>query len=124
MKTLKIAALAAIALAVLSLTGCVTNFTAKNGKLAYAEIKGREAGTIDASARAMYIIHPQLISLKAPNESLETIIDPALAEKKANAVKGVTVSYHMDILAFIVNGITAGILGIPNVQVTGTAVIQ
>lgn len=109
-------------LIVVGATGCATNFTASNGKLSYGDISGSEAGEFSGSEKAMYILHPQLISIKAPNEELETIIDPALKEIGASEATNLTISYKMDFVAFLVQYITGGLLGMPSVVVTGMGV--
>ena len=115
----KIAIVLFVALTILMVSGCATNFTTSNGMLSYGEVKGSEVGEVAGEARMMYLIHPSLISFSAPNEELETIIEPAMAEVGATAVTNVTVTQEMDILAFLASSIG---LGYPNVKVTGTGV--
>ena len=85
----KIAIVLFVALTILMVSGCATNFTTSNGMLSYGEVKGSEVGEVAGEARMMYLIHPSLISFSAPNEELETIIEPAMAEVGATAVKDV-----------------------------------
>ena len=115
----KIAFLVIAAAVVLMVSGCSTVFTTQNGMLSYGEVKGTEVGEFSADARMVYIIHPSLIGLKTPNEELETIVDPALAEMGATAVTNATITLENDFLAFLASYIG---FGYPKVVVTGTAV--
>ena len=108
-----------VVLAIVMVSGCATNFTTTNGMLSYGEVSGTEVGEVTAEERMVYIIHPQLISLKAPNEAIDTFLEPAMAEVGATAVKDVTITQESDILAFIAQYIG---FGYPKVVVSGTGV--
>ena len=104
----KIAIVLFVALTILMVSGCATNFTTTNGMLSYGEVKGSEVGEISGEARMTYLIHPSLISFSAPNEALETIIEPAMAEVGAKAVKDLTITQESDFLAFLASYVGFG----------------
>ncbi len=120
MKKIILLALTAM-LAVTMLGSCSTTFKATNGKLAYGDIKGTDKGTFEVKGPVTYILHPSLISLKATNKELDTIIEPALAAQGANGAKNVEIVYGFDVVGFVVRYLT-GIIGLDYVKVTGTAV--
>lgn len=113
-----IAALAALLL----LAGCTTTFTAANGKLAYGDMAGTSKGEFSASAPAWYILHPSLISIQGTNKKLETVIDPALKAKGANAATNVKIIYGWDTLGYLGTYLTGGLVGFTHVEVAGTAI--
>jgi len=121
MKKVILLALTAM-LAITMLGSCSTTFTATNGKLAYGQINGTDKGAFEAKGPVTYIIHPSLISLKATNKELDTIIEPALAAQGANGAKNVEIVYGFDIVGMIIRYVTGGLLGWDYVKVTGTAV--
>ncbi len=115
----KIALVVLAVLAIVMISGCATTFTTTNGKLAYGDVKGTEVGEVSAEARMVYLIHPSLLSFKAPNEELDTIVEPAMAEVGATAVKDVTITMENDIMAFLASYIG---FGYPLVKVDGVGV--
>jgi len=120
---MKHTAWAIAALLTFSLVGCTTTFSSTNGKLSYAEVKGTEVGPVMASSRAVYLFSPSFISLAKPQEQLDKVIEPKLPEG-ANAVKDLKVVLNHDILWYFSSALTGGLIGVPNVEVTGTAITQ
>ncbi len=57
----------------------------------------------------------------SPKRTWTSLIDPKLASTGANAAKNIKITYNYDFLAFLVEYFVP-IIGIPNVEVTGTAV--
>jgi hypothetical protein len=107
----------------LSIMGCATNFTASNGKLSYGTISGKAGDEFKASKRITYIFHPQFIQIgEKTQEKLETIIEPKIAEAGGKGATNLKVTMNMDGMAFIINYITAGLLGMPAIEVTGQIV--
>ena len=114
--------LALTVLALLSMLGsCAVNFSSGNGKLAYGNIVGSGSTEFSAAKRITYILHPAFIQIgEKTQENLEVLIDPAIADAGGKAAKDLKITYNMDGLAFIIQYITGGLLGIPLVQVKGT----
>ncbi len=88
---------------VLAMGSCSTFNKTTNGALGYGKISGTEKGDFEAKGQVVYILHPSLISINNTNEKLDTIIDPALEAKGANAATNLVLDY---------------------VKVTGTAIKQ
>lgn len=118
-------AIALIVVAIVAgLSSCSTFNKTTNGKLGYGTISGKEMGTFEAKGPVTYILHPSLVSLNNTADKLDTIIDPALAEKGANAATNVVIENGFDIVGFAVRYVTGGLVGLDYVKVTGTAVKQ
>ena len=118
-------ALALIVIAVVvALSSCSTFNKTTNGQLGYGKISGKDMGTFEAKGPVTYILHPSIVALNNTADKLDTIIDPALAEKGANAATNLVIENGYDIVGFAVRYVTGGLIGLDFVKVTGTAIKQ
>ena len=114
-----------IAVTAFVFTGCATTYSAANGKLAYAEVKGTDKGDIEVSKKVLSIIHPSIAVIGTDYYSnLDKMVEPALEEKGANAVKNMSIVQSYGILDYVIAYFTAGIINSTTVTVDGTAVAQ
>ncbi|MBN1242134.1 MAG: hypothetical protein JXA15_05425 [Spirochaetales bacterium] len=120
MKSLKILALALVV--ALAFGSCATTFQTTNGKLAYADISGTDKGSFEVKANAISVISPYLIPITKPYAALNDLIDPALAEKGANAARDVRIKYGFDALGLVITSFTGGFLNWNYVSVSGNAI--
>ncbi len=106
------------------LSSCSTINTTTNGALGYGRMSGTEMGTFEAKGPVTYILHPSLLPLNNTAEKLDTIINPALEAKGANAATKLTIENGFDTVGFIVRYLTGGLFCMDYVKVTGTAIKQ
>ena len=91
---------------VLLLSGCMTQFAAQNGKLAYAEVTGMPVGQVEVQEGFIYIIHPDLLTLGDKGwESIDKDIDPILTALGGDAVRDLKLSYGLTTMDFILTAI-------------------
>jgi uncharacterized protein YceK len=105
-------------------SSCSTLNKTTNGQLGYGKISGTEVGSFEAKGPVTYILHPSLIALNNTADKLDTIIDPALQAKGANAATNIVIENGFNVVGFLVRYITGGIVGLDYVKVTGTAIKQ
>ncbi len=103
MKRTTIMILLVLAIALL-LSGCMTQFAAQNGKLAYADIAGTPVGEINVEEGFIYIIHPELIMFGEKGwEMIDQDIEPVLTALGGTAVRDLRLSYGYTTIDFILS---------------------
>lgn len=103
-RTLMIIGLAVVA--VLMLSGCMTQFGSSSGKLAYAEIDGAPQGEIAIEKSFIYIIHPDLfIAGEKMWENIDSEIDPVLTSMGADAVRDLELGYGATLMDMILSSV-------------------
>ena len=103
-RTLMIIGLAVVA--VLLLSGCMTQFGSSSGKLAYAEIDGTPQGEIAIEESFIYIIHPDLfIAGEKMWENIDGEIDPVLTSMGADAVRDLKLGYGATLMDMILSSV-------------------
>jgi hypothetical protein len=115
----KILVLAVIA--VIALSGCMTQFSASNGQLGYGSFEGENRGPIEVSQGYIYVLHPDILTFGPKYwEQLERLIGPELTGG-ANAVTDSEIRYGYTFLDLVLSGIVP-VVQWGTIEITGTAV--
>ena len=87
--------LALVGVVVLLLSGCMSTFSTKNGKLGYGEIQGSDQGQIEVEEGYIYLLHPELVTFGEGKtwEELDTVLEPELQAMDANAITDMKLGY-------------------------------
>lgn len=125
MKKRVFSVLMALALCLPLLLGsCATTFKAGNGKLSYGSMSGTSRGSFSNKASAISILSPFLFPITKPYEKLDTLIEPELAAKGANAAENVEIRYGFDLFGLLISSLTGGVLNWGYVSVSGNAIAR
>ncbi|TVQ22318.1 MAG: hypothetical protein EA382_12255 [Spirochaetaceae bacterium] len=111
-------------IAVLALAGCMTTYTTTDGRLAYGDIGGTAAGTFEASAGYIYILHPSILVLgDNPTERLDLVVGPRIQAAGGNAATNLVIRDGFTVVDFLLSYFVP-IVNWATVEVEGTAVSQ
>ncbi len=111
-------------IAVLALAGCMTTYTTTDGRLAYGNIDGAVAGTFEASAGYIYILHPSILVLgDNPAERLDLVMSPQIQAAGGNAATNLVIRDGFTVVDFLLSYFVP-IVNWATVEVEGTAVSQ
>lgn len=113
-----------VLIAALALSGCMTTYTATDGKLAYADVAGTEKGAFAVDQGYMYVIHPSLFVLgDNPTEQIDVVIKPSLEAADANAAKNLVIRDGATLIDMVLSSVVP-VISWGTFEVEGTAVQQ
>ena len=103
-RSLMIIALAIVA--VLMLSGCMTQFGSSSGKLAYAEVEGTSQGDVAVEKSFIYILHPDIFIMGEKTwENIDLELDPVLSQMGANAVRNMEITYGATLVDMLLSSV-------------------